>query len=146
MTTQSTPEVKQVSVQEAYEQSKSFDVRVIDIRMPFDYAGERIPGSLNLPNNAIRVRKQEVPEGKALLFLSEDGGRSVETCKIAIGLGFTDVANITGGFAAYLAAGLPTETISEGVSSRPPVDPNAPPPGAPPAAQATPPTPPTPAS
>src|SRR5437764_1490210 len=95
-----TPDVKQVSVQEAYEKSQSPDVRVIDIRMPFDYAGERIPGSLNLPNNAIRVRKQEVPEGKALLFLSEDGGRSVETCKIAISLGFTDVANIEGGFAA----------------------------------------------
>jgi rhodanese-related sulfurtransferase len=124
MTTQS--EVKSVSVQEAYEKSQSPDVRVIDIRMPFDYAGERIPGSLNLPNNAIRVRKAEVPEGKALLFLSEDGERSKETCRIASELGFADVANIAGGFDAYLAAGLPTETISEGVSSRPPADPTPP--------------------
>ncbi len=57
MTTTNATEVQQIDVQAAFEKSQSPDVRVIDIRMPFDYAGDRIPGSLNLPNNAIRVRK-----------------------------------------------------------------------------------------
>jgi rhodanese-related sulfurtransferase len=90
---------------------------VIDIRMPFDYAGGRIPGSLNLPNNAIRFRKSEVPAETALLFLSENGDRSMEVCRLALSLGFNIVFNIEGGFAAWVEAGNQIETISEGIAS-----------------------------
>lgn len=115
--TESTAEVKRISVDEAQEKLASGSARVIDIRMPFDYAGGRIPGSLNLPNNAIRFRKGEVPEDKELLFLSEDGGRSVDACRLALSLGFHDVFNIDGGFTAWAEAGNPIETISEGIAS-----------------------------
>lgn len=125
MTTSQSIDVEEISVQAAYERSKNPDVRVIDIRMPFDYAGERVPGSLNLPNNAIRVRKAEVPEDKEIVFISEDGKRSIETCRIASSLGFAKVCNVRGGFDAWVAAGLPTETNSEGVQSTPPSAPPA---------------------
>jgi rhodanese-related sulfurtransferase len=116
--TDSTPEVKRINVQEAQEKLASGKARVIDIRMPFDYAGGRIPGSLNLPNNAIRSRKGEVPEDKELLFLSEDGERSMETCRLAISLGFNEVFNIDGGFTAWAEARNQIETISEGIASQ----------------------------
>jgi rhodanese-related sulfurtransferase len=125
MTTTNATEVRQIDVQAAFQRSQSPDVRVVDIRMPFDYAGDRIPGSLNLPNNAIRVRKAEVPDDKEVIFVSEDGERSLETCRIASSLGFPKVLNLEGGFDAWLAAGLPTETNSEGVQSTPPPSPPA---------------------
>ncbi len=86
-------------------------LEVIDVRMPFDYAGAHIPGSLNLPNKAIRFRKGEVPADKELLFVSEDGKRSVEVCRLAAELGFKDIFNLEGGFSAWTAAGYEVETI-----------------------------------
>jgi rhodanese-related sulfurtransferase len=115
--TESTPDVRRISVQEAQEKLASGNALVIDIRMPFDYAGGRIPGSLNLPNNAIRFRKSEVPADKELLFLSEDGGRSKEVCRLAHSLGFENVFNIDGGFMGWAEAGNQIETISEGIAS-----------------------------
>jgi hydroxyacylglutathione hydrolase len=110
-------EVRQVSIEEAKQRAEAGTAQIIDIRMAFDYAGGRIPGSMNLPNNAIRFRKNEVPQDKELLFLSEDGTRSVEIARLAMGWGFKEVANIEGGFAAWEAAGYPLETISEGLNS-----------------------------
>lgn len=110
-------EFRRIDVEEARKELEAGTARVIDVRMPFDYAGGRIPGSINLPNNAIRARRAEVSADQELFFLSEDGKRSVETCRVACSLGFQKVANIEGGFAAWQEAGYPTETISEGVSS-----------------------------
>lgn len=115
--TESTADVRKISVQEAQVKLASGSAHVIDVRMPFDYAGGRIPGSLNLPNNAIRFRKGEVPEDKELLFLSEDGERSVEACRLALSLGFNEVFNIEGGFIAWAEAGYEIATISEGIAS-----------------------------
>jgi hydroxyacylglutathione hydrolase len=109
--------VRQVSIAEAKQRAEAGTAQIVDIRMPFDYAGGRIPSSLNLPNNAIRFRRSEAPQNKELLFLSEDGTRSVEIARLAMGLGFKEVANIEGGFAAWEAAGYPLETISEGLDS-----------------------------
>ena len=109
--------VKRISIQEAKDRLAAGGARVIDIRMAFDYMGGRIPGSLNLPNNAIRARKGEVPEDVELLFLSETGERSLAIAEMAIALGFERVANIEGGYDAWLAAGNEVETISEGISS-----------------------------
>ena len=103
-----------INTQEAREKIESGNARAIDVRMAFDYAGGRIPGSLNLPNLSIRFRKSEVPEDKALLFISEDGELSAQVCRLAVSLGFYDVYNLEGGISAWTEAGFPIETISEG--------------------------------
>ncbi len=111
-------DVKQVSVAEAKQILSAGGTVVVDIRMPFDFAGGRIPGSINLPNTSIKVRSSELPEGKALLFASDDGSASLDVCKLAGSLGFPEVANIEGGLAAWEAAGYEMETISEGLTSQ----------------------------
>lgn len=107
-------DVKQVTIAEARERAAVGKAAIIDIRMPFDYMGGRIPGSLNLPNNALRARQSEAPTDKELLFLSEDGSSSVEVCRLAMKLGFREVANIQGGYEAWVEAGFPIETITDG--------------------------------
>jgi rhodanese-related sulfurtransferase len=109
-----------ISPQQAREKIQSGEARAIDVRMAFDYAGSRVPGSVNLPNMSIRARRMEVPEDKELIFISEDGELSARVCELALSLGFSRVSNLEGGFTAWTDAGLPVETISEGLTSRAP--------------------------
>jgi rhodanese-related sulfurtransferase len=111
-------DVIQFSVDRAHSMLESGAYIAIDIRMPFDFAGGRIPGSINLPNTSIKVRKAELPAGKALLFVSNDGSASLEVCRLAAGLGFGEVANLEGGIEAWSDAGYELETISEGLTSQ----------------------------
>ena len=108
---------KQINVQEAQQKIQEGSVVAIDVRMPFDYAGGRIPGSVNLPGESLRFRKQVVPEGKELLIFSEDGMKGTGVCTLAISLGYTGVYYVEGGIDAWREAGYDMETISEGVAS-----------------------------
>lgn len=108
MTTSATDSV---TPQQAKEMLATEEAAVIDVRMPYDWAGERIPGSINLPLQAIKYRKGEVPEGKKLLFVSADDKRSREAAEAAKELGFEGVYVIEGGFEAWTGSGFEVDTI-----------------------------------
>ncbi len=108
-----------IDVATAREKLESHKAVAIDVRMPFDYAGGRIPGAVNFPNQSLRSRRATLPEDRELLIVSEDGTQSVEVCKLAVSLGLKDVSNVEGGMAAWTAAGYDLETISDGVFSSP---------------------------
>lgn len=91
----------------------------IDTRLPFDYFGGRIPGSLNLPAKSIGTRKAAVPAGRPILIVAENDEFGHEVCQLALDLGFTDVAHLEGGYDAWLEADYPTDTISEGLGPAP---------------------------
>ena len=95
--------------------TQSSDWLVIDVRAPFDYAGGRVPGSVNLPGRALEGSWRKVPAGRKLLFVDDDGSTVTAACALARGLGFGEVAGLAGGFEAWLDAGLPTETLSDGL-------------------------------
>lgn len=116
--------VKSLSIQEARTAIEG-GAQVIDVRLPFEYAGGRIPFSLNLPNRSIQTRKQLVSAEKPVLFLSEDGEQAEGVAAFAEKLGFPDVGFIAGGYTAWSEAGFPTETISEGMGGLPPATPPA---------------------
>ena len=117
MTNQAKSEIASVSAQQAREKFQAGVARGIDVRMPFDYAGGRIAGSLSLPNTSIQVRGREVPQDKELIFYSDDGVLSRKICALALSLGYKHVHNLEGGMEAWIDAGLPVETISEGLTS-----------------------------
>ena len=94
-------------------------ILVIDVRVPSDYAGGRIPGSVNLPGRAIESRWWKIPADRALLFVDDDGTRVEAACAFARSLGLGGIAALEGGFEAWLDADYPTETISDGL---PPLD------------------------
>jgi rhodanese-related sulfurtransferase len=97
--------------------------QLIDIRLPFDYFGGRVPGSLNLPGSTVTARMGQFPADRTLVLICDDGVKSAEVAALALQAGFSKVAYLDGGYEAWLVADLPTETISDGVT---PVQPGAP--------------------
>lgn len=97
------------------------NVQVIDIRPPFSYCGGRVAGSLNLPGAAIIAWRNQIPADRKLIFVDDDGSRAIETAEAAVASGYVDVSVMEGGFDAWQAAELPTETISDGMAPPPPV-------------------------
>jgi hydroxyacylglutathione hydrolase len=91
-------------------------VQVIDVRLPFDYFGGRVPGSLNVPALSITGRLGPIPADRPLVMVCDDGVKSAEAAAAARGAGFTNVTVLAGGYDAWLDADMPTETISEGIA------------------------------
>ena len=110
---------KKLSVAEAKAAIDTNNAFVVDTRLPFDYFGGRIPGSLNLPAKSIGTRKQAVPQGRPILIMAENDEFGHEVAEFAGTLGFADVGHIEGGFDAWLEADYPTDTISEGLGPAP---------------------------
>ena len=71
---------------------------VIDVRTSKEVAAGHLPGSLHLPVNDLRARLGEVPKGRRLLVHCRSGFRAHLAVRTLLAEGFTDVANITGGW------------------------------------------------
>jgi rhodanese-related sulfurtransferase len=104
-----------IDVKDAQDLLERGTVCIVDTRPPFDYAGGRIPGSINLPGSSIRTRKGLVPAGQHVLILASDDDRAVEGCRTAQQLGFTVAGYVRGGFDAWADADYPVDTISDGM-------------------------------
>jgi rhodanese-related sulfurtransferase len=112
MTEQST--VTLISVAEVKAGLESGKLQVVDVRPSFDFAGGRIPGSTSLPNKSFTTRAEQLDKNRRIAFLSEDGSQGEALARIALSMGFADVANVEGGFDAWLEAGYPVHTIDNG--------------------------------
>lgn len=102
------------------------EAQLIDIRLPFDYFGGRVPGSLNLPGNVVTGRVGQFPADRTLVLICDDGIKSAGVAALALQAGFSKVAYLEGGYEAWLVADLPTETISDGVTPVQPKSPSVP--------------------
>jgi rhodanese-related sulfurtransferase len=89
------------------------DVREADERQHHGF----IPGALHVPLAAVGEAtdpsspgyRPEMEPGRKIVFHCAGGGRSALATDLAQQRGFTDVANLEGGFAAWNAAGKPVE-------------------------------------
>ena len=74
---------------------------LIDVRTPQEYADGHIPGSINVPLQAIVQVEEAVPELDTPLFVyCLSGARSRRAAAFFEKLGYSDVRNI-GGISAY---------------------------------------------
>jgi len=96
------------------------EAQLVDIRLPFDYFGGRVPGSLNLPGNTVTTRVGQFPADRTLILICNDGAASARMAVLAVEAGFAKVAYLDGGYDAWLDADLPSETISDGVTPKQP--------------------------
>ena len=112
MTDQSPVEL--VTVEEVKAALENGNAQVVDIRPSFDFAGGRIPGSINMPNRSLATRTEQLDTSRRVLFVSEDGTQGEGAARTALSMGLTNVANIAGGLEAWLAAGYPVHTIDDG--------------------------------
>lgn len=85
------------------------EITVVDVRGPEAYAEGHIPGAINIPSNELDQRVNEIPEGKQLILVCQNGPvsrRALETVRDA---GFEDANNMEGGMSAWEDAGYELE-------------------------------------
>lgn len=107
--------VRLLGVQQVDEMRQRPNVQVVDVRLPFDYFGGRVPGSVNVPGDALVGITKVIPHSRTVILVCDDGDASGRTAELAVAAGFEDVAVLDGGMDAWFDANLPTETISDGV-------------------------------
>ena len=84
-------------------------LRLLDVRTPREFGSHRLAGSVLVPVQELAQRAGELDRSARWLVVCAHGVRSVAACQLLDRLGFTDVANVTGGLARWHACGLPIE-------------------------------------
>ena len=87
------------------------DALVVDLRPAAEYAGGHILGARNIPLAELERRAGELDKHKAkpVILHCGDGNRAGGGISLLRKLGFANVVNLSGGYAAWLQAGLPVE-------------------------------------
>lgn len=82
---------------------------VLDVRRPGEHAAGHVPGAVNVPLADLERRLGELDPRRPVAVVCQTGYRSSAACSLLLRAGFTDVANVAGGTAGWVAAGLPVE-------------------------------------
>jgi len=94
----------------------------LDVRSAEEFSLGSIPGAYNIPHTELRGRLTEVPRDKPIVINCAIGLRGYLAERMLRMNGFTDVANLTGGYRTWKAATAELEILgrSEGKGDRPP--------------------------
>ena len=100
--------IPQITVQEFVElrEQGGNRIAVLDVREPGERAGGAIEQSLSIPLGKLKSRIAELDREKLLVVHCKGGYRSSIATSVVRRAGFRDIANLTGGFDAWKAAGL----------------------------------------
>jgi len=71
---------------------------IIDVRDPISYGKAHMHGSNNMSHNMLRDAIGRIPEGEAVLLLSDDGQKGHVALRMLIGAGIKEVYNLSGGY------------------------------------------------
>jgi rhodanese-related sulfurtransferase len=90
------------------------DLVLVDVRSADEWQGTRIPGSLNLRPQEVKVR--EALRGRMVLLVEQgwNDRRLERVCRDLRARGWAFVAILDGGVAGWLAAGRPVEGTGQG--------------------------------
>lgn len=83
-------------------------ILLVDVREPAEFAAERIPGAVNVPLSSFDPKALPDAGGKAVVFSCGSGKRSATAVGHCQKAGQALDTHLTGGIAAWKAAGLPT--------------------------------------
>jgi rhodanese-related sulfurtransferase len=85
------------------------DALVVDVRDPGEFGTGHILGAKNVPLSRIDAGEVDIKAKDTPLIVCCDGNRSQKAVAGLKKLGFTNVANLSGGIGAWRQAGLPVE-------------------------------------
>lgn len=103
------PPAPMVDVTVAARRVKAGEAVLLDVREPFELARARVPEAMHVPMQQVPARLAELPRDRPLLVLCHHGARSQAVADWLLANGFTDVANVAGGIAAW------ADEVDEGV-------------------------------
>lgn len=78
---------------------------LIDVREPYEYAINRIPGSILIPLGQVPARMGELDRSKTTVVLCQVGARSARACTMLREKGFDRAINLRGGIAEWIRSG-----------------------------------------
>jgi glyoxylase-like metal-dependent hydrolase (beta-lactamase superfamily II) len=81
---------------------------VVDVRSPGEWQEQRIAPAVNLPLSRLAGRAEELAGSTAIVVYCTSGYRSAIAASVLGGRGFTQVADLVGGLAAWKSSRLPT--------------------------------------
>ncbi len=91
------------ALQQALERNEAV---LVDVREPGEFAREHIAGARSLPLSAFEV--SALPRDRRIVLCCQSGARSTRALAQLQAAGFSDVAHLDGGLAAWKAAHLTT--------------------------------------
>lgn len=91
--------------------SEGEEVTVVDVREPDEYAAGHVPGAQSLPRGMLEWKASErLPDRDARIVVHcALGGRGALAAKTLSEMGYTNVANMEGGFEAWRERGFEVE-------------------------------------
>lgn len=101
--------VPQLSVGDVAEQMRRGELTVVDVRGRSEWEAGHLPDVANIPVGYLSERLDEIPRDTPVAVQCQTGARSAIAASVLSANGFTNVANVAGGFAAWQAAGEPVE-------------------------------------
>ncbi|HWL39887.1 MAG TPA: MBL fold metallo-hydrolase [Gemmatimonadaceae bacterium] len=84
-------------------------LQVVDVRAPDEWSAGHLPGALHIPLAALPDRLREIHRTSPVVVHCKGGGRSAIAASFLEANGFSQVANLAGGFDAWTANDLPVE-------------------------------------
>jgi len=83
---------------------------LLDVREPEEFARERVPGAVNVPQADLATRLSEIPRDRPILTICQSGSRSLRSAQFLHQQGYQNVATVVGGTRAWRDAGRPIES------------------------------------
>lgn len=114
--------IGQVSPGRAAEELAAGTAVLLDVREPVEWS-QSIPGAVRVPRGLLEFQADPTsprhdaaldPHGRVIVFC-RSGVRAALAGATLCDLGFEDVVNLTGGFAAWTEAGLPVDDQHAGL-------------------------------
>ena len=101
--------IPQITPQTLRTRLSSRDVQVVDVRGASEWSAGHIPDVPNIPLGQLESSLSRLSLDKPIVVQCQSGARSSIAASILQAHGATDVSNLVGGYAAWVAAGLPSE-------------------------------------
>jgi rhodanese-related sulfurtransferase len=98
--------IEELTAQEVARLMHERRIVLIDVREPDEFAAQRIPGALLCPLSTLDATTLPPDGDRRVVFHCGSGKRSASAARARIAAGAARAAHLTGGIAAWTAAGL----------------------------------------
>ena len=76
-------------------------ITLLDTREDKEYKQGHIPGSIHIPLSEVGTRAKKLRKDREIVVYCQNGNRSIWAIKRLMGMGFTHLANLKGGYGAW---------------------------------------------
>ena len=97
-----TERIDQIAADEVARRQGANELVVIDVRHDAEWRGGHIPNAIHIPLGQLAERIAEVPEDDKIVVHCQGGGRSPIAASLLQKMGRKNVANLSGGYQAWL--------------------------------------------